>query len=120
MNGPIPLIRGTLDVLILKTLAWGPLHGYAVSRFIKSWTADALSIEEGALYPALRRLEKKDLLEAYWDETDTGREAKFYELTPSGRAHLESEIETWKRYVWAMQQVLFEADPALEPAQQIS
>ena len=110
------LLRGTLDVLILRTLSWGPLHGYGVSRFIRRWTDDSLSVEEGALYPALRRLEKKGYIEAYWDRTDTGREAKFYELSEEGKGQLEREIEGWKRYAWAMQRVLFEAQPALDPA----
>ena len=110
------LLRGTLDLLVLRTLSHGPLHGYAVSRFIRESSQQALQIEEGALYPALRRLEKKGYLEAWWDATETGREAKFYELTPNGRAHLDTELVQWERYVEAMRQVLFEAQPPLSPA----
>lgn len=115
-NQSVHLLRGTLDVLILRTLAWRPLHGYAISRFIRSWTEETLSIEEGALYPALRRLESKGYLEGYWDQTETGRRARFYELTSAGRQQLHQEVESWKRYAWAMERVLFEADPTSAPA----
>jgi len=100
------LLKGTLDVLILETLNNGALHGYAISRWIRETTDDVLAVEEGALYPALRRLEKKGLLESRWDTTDTGRQAKFYELTAKGRTALEAERESWDRYVEAMGQVL--------------
>jgi transcriptional regulator len=109
---PLSLMRGTLDVLILKTVSWGPLHGYAVSRFIREQTEDALAVEEGALYPALRRMEKKGWLESYWGTTESGREAKFYELTDDGRRHLASEIQGWQRYVDAMSSVLLAKRPA--------
>ena len=105
------LIRGTLDVLVLKTLSWGPLHGYGISRAIRAATDDALQVEEGALYPALRRLEKRGLLQGSWGVTDTGRDARFYELTAAGRAHLEGEVESWRRYVDAMSRVLFATEP---------
>lgn len=103
---PLDLIKGTLDVLILKTLSHGPLHGYGVSRSIRDRTSDGFQIEEGALYPALRRLEKRGYVEAEWGVTDTGREAKFYRLTPAGTAELESEVRAWYRYVETMAQVL--------------
>ena len=106
------LIKGTLDVLILKAVSWGPLHGYAISRWLRQTTDDALKIEEGALYPALRRLEKKGLLSAHWALTDTNREAKFYELTERGRLALETEVDHWQRYVEAMSRVLLAASPA--------
>ncbi len=106
------LIRGTLDVLILKTLSPGPLHGYAVSRSIRDATDDALQVDEGALYPALRRLEKRGLVVGSWGVTDTGREARFYALTETGRRALEGEVEGWRRYVEAMGRVLFREDPA--------
>ena len=77
---PLQLMRGTLDVLILKTLSWGPLHGYAISRSIRATSGEDLNVEEGALYPALRRLEKRGLLESEWGVTETGRDAKFYRL----------------------------------------
>lgn len=105
------LIRGTLDVLVLKTLSWGPLHGYAVSRAIRAATEDVLAVEEGALYPALRRLEKRGLVEGSWGITDTGRDAKVYELTGVGRRHLEGEVDAWRRYVEAMSRVLYAKGP---------
>jgi transcriptional regulator len=100
------LVRGTLDILILRTLAWGPTHGYAISRWIRETTRDDLQIDEGALYPALRRLEARDLLESSWQVTETGREAKVYRLTPAGRRQMEEELAGWKRYVSAMSRVI--------------
>jgi PadR family transcriptional regulator PadR len=106
----VELIKGTLDVLILKTLSWEPLHGYGISKSIRVRTREVFSVEEGALYPALRRLEKKDLVEATWAVTDTGREAKFYTLTEAGQNHLEGEVRDWGRYVEAMSRVLHATD----------
>jgi transcriptional regulator len=106
------LIKGTLDILILKTLSWGPLHGYAISRWIGETSDDELTVEEGALYPALRRLERKGLLSAEWGETETGREARFYTLTAAGREQLGTEVSTWQRYVRAMARVLEAPAPA--------
>jgi transcriptional regulator len=103
---PLGLLKGTLDLLILKTLSHGAMHGYGVSVSIREATGSVFQVEEGALYPALRRLEKKGLVEADWDTTDTGREAKFYRLTPSGKAELGSELSRWHRCVDAMAQVL--------------
>jgi transcriptional regulator len=100
------LMKGTLDVLILKTLSRGPLHGYAISRFLRETTEDVLRVEEGALYPALRRLEKRGLLQAEWGVTETGREARVYTLTPAGEAELDAELGSWGRYVRAMGRVL--------------
>ncbi len=108
---PMMLVKGTLDILILRTLGWGPTHGYAISRWIRDTTADALQIDEGALYPALRRLEERSLVESAWKRTETGREAKVYHLTPAGRRHLQRELAGWARYVAAMSRVL-ETRPA--------
>lgn len=105
----LELIKGTLDVLILKTLSWGPLHGYGVSRAIRRTTGELLQVEEGALYPALRRLEARGLAEASWGKTDTGRDARFYRLTRAGEDALEREVRSWGDYVAAMAAVL-EAD----------
>ncbi|MEJ2501836.1 MAG: PadR family transcriptional regulator [Gemmatimonadota bacterium] len=113
MTRSLDLIKGTLDVLILKTLSWGPMHGYAVSRWIRQASGEELAVEEGALYPALRRLERKGLLSAEWGETETGREARFYELTSAGRDALTEELGTWRRYVAAMARVLDAAEPAV-------
>lgn len=102
----LPLIKGTVDVMILKSLSWGPLHGYAVSRWIARTTADVFELQEGALYPALRRLEARGWLESSWALTDTGREARVYTLTPDGRRQLRAEVRTWSRYVEAMGRLL--------------
>jgi PadR family transcriptional regulator PadR len=112
MGESLELIRGTLDVLILKTLSWGPMHGYAISRWIRETTGQVLNVEEGALYPALRRLESKNYLAAEWGVTDTGREARFYQLTDEGRARLKEDTATWRRYVAAMTRVLEAPRPA--------
>ena len=94
----IDLVRGTLDLLILKALSWGPMHGLAVLRWIEQTTCDQLQIEEGALYPALHRMEEKGWLEADWGYTERNRKAKFYRLTPRGRKHLVAEVQRWNRY----------------------
>ncbi|MDF2773242.1 MAG: transcriptional regulator, PadR-family [Geminicoccaceae bacterium] len=92
------LFTGSLDLLILKAVSWGPLHGYAIGRWIRQSTSDVLNIQEGALYPALHRLERKGLLEEEWGFTETNREAKFYRLTPAGRKHLRQEVARWRDY----------------------
>ena len=92
------LFTGSLDLLILKAVSWGPLHGSAIGRWIRQSTHEVLSIQEGALYPALHRLERKGLLEEEWGLTDTNREAKFYRLTPKGRTHLKQEVVRWRDY----------------------
>lgn len=113
-DGSLDLIKGTLDVLILKTLSWGPLHGYGVSRALREVSRELFQVEEGALYPALRRLERKGYLRSEWGETETGREARFYHLTEDGAATLESEVDAWRRYVDAMGRVLGSSGPAGE------
>lgn len=100
------LLKGTLDVLILKTLSRGALHGYGISKYVRERSREMLDVQEGALYPALRRLEARGLLESRWDSTDTGRQAKFYGLTPEGEAELERAVAAWRDYVAAMAQVL--------------
>jgi len=102
------LLKGTLDVLILRTLRDGALHGYAISRVIREGSGDVLQVEEGALYPALRRLEKRGLLNARWGKTDTNREAKFYALTARGSRQLQRALRDWNTYVEAMGNVLSE------------
>ncbi|MEX2465313.1 MAG: PadR family transcriptional regulator [Gemmatimonadota bacterium] len=105
-DSSMELLKGTLDILILKTLSAGALHGYGISRYLREATDDTFQVQEGALYPALRRLEARGLLESRWDSTDTGRDAKFYTLTKDGEAELERGIQSWKSYVAAMAQVL--------------
>ena len=94
----VDLVRGTLDLLVLKTLSWGPMHGLAVMRWIERTTMQQLQIEEGALYPALHRLEEKGLLGAEWGYTERNRRAKFYRLSPRGRKYLAAELSRWQRY----------------------
>ena len=102
----LDVVRGTLDVLILRALAWGPQHGYAVSQWIRERTDEELLVEEGALYPALYRMESKGWIEAEWGASDNNRRAKFYALTPDGRRHLKQELDTWQRYTQAVSRIL--------------
>src|SRR5689334_21398499 len=94
----LDLLRGTLDLFVLRTLSWGPMHGLAVLQWIERSTNQRLQIEEGALYPALHRMEDKGWLDAEWGHTDAGRRAKFYRLTAAGRRQLTAELEKWNRY----------------------
>jgi PadR family transcriptional regulator PadR len=105
------LYVGTLDVLILKAVSWGPVHGYGIGRWIRQTTDDVLDIQEGALYPALHRLQRKGWLEEEWGLTENGREAKYYKLTPVGRRQLRAEIVRWHSYSRAVHAAL-EATPA--------
>ena len=100
------LLQGTLDVLVLKTLTWGPRHGYAVARWLEQGSNDTLRIEEGSLYPALYRMEKKGWIEASWGMSELGRRAKFYALTRSGRAQLRAEVAAWRRLSGAVGRIL--------------
>ena len=92
------LYTGTLDVLILKAVSATPMHGYGIGRWIRQQTSDELQIQEGALYPALHRLERKGWLEEQWGLSETGREAKYYSLTAVGRKQLRAEVARWSRY----------------------
>ena len=100
------LFTGTLDVLILRAVSWGPSHGYAIGRWIRESTDEVLTVQEGALYPALHRLERRGLLSEEWRLTETGRQAKFYALTPAGRAHLKAEVARWHRFQTAVNAAL--------------
>jgi len=102
MAEDLDLLRGTLDLLILKTLSWGPMHGLAVLRWIEQVTDQRLQITEGALYPALHRMEQKGWLDADWGYSDRNREAKFYKLTAAGRRQLTAELSKWSRYTEAV------------------
>ncbi|HSM03776.1 MAG TPA: PadR family transcriptional regulator [Longimicrobiales bacterium] len=102
------LFTGTLDLLILRTVLGDPLHGYAIGKSIREGSDGILSVEEGALYPALHRLERRDLLESAWGRTDTGRRAKFYRVTEAGRAHLSSESRRWEAFSGAVATILGE------------
>src|SRR3954469_8369039 len=102
----VDLLQGTLDVLVLKTLSWRPMHGYAVARWLQQVTDDVLQIEEGSLYPALHRLERRGWVESEWGVSENNRRAKFYQLTARGRAQLRAEVATWERYTKAVSGVL--------------
>ena len=106
MGKPADLIQGTLDLLILKTIAVEPKHGWAIAKRIQQVSEDVLQITQGSLYPALHRLEQQGLVSAEWGQTETGREAKFYELTKTGRAALKSETAQWERLSSAVGLVL--------------
>jgi transcriptional regulator len=109
------ILRGTLDLLILKALSWGPAHGYAVAEWIERVTGDQLRIEEGSLYPALHRLDERGLIEAEWGVSGTNRRAKYYALTVAGRQALKAESATWTRYAKAVFAAL-EAPASVKPA----
>ncbi|HEY2495989.1 MAG TPA: PadR family transcriptional regulator [Candidatus Angelobacter sp.] len=100
------LPQGTLDVLILKIVALGPVHGYAIAQRLQQISRDVVQVPQGSLYPALHRLENRGLLTADWKESETGREAKFYSLTSKGRKHLEAETEDWRRLAEAVSLIL--------------
>jgi PadR family transcriptional regulator PadR len=108
----LDLMRGTLDVLVLKTLTGGPMHGYAVARWIKSASDDALLVEEGALYPALHRLERKGWVEAEWGLSEKNRKAKFYTITAEGAEHVRREEESWSEYVDVVGRIISAAEGA--------
>lgn len=112
-NTKLEFLRGTLDALILKSLIWGPLHGYAVTSLIRRHSDEALVLEEGTLYPALWRLESKGLVEAEWGLSENNRKAKFYRLTPEGHRYLRSEVKTWEAYAAAVTKVLSATQPVL-------
>jgi len=99
---PVEFLRGTMELLILRALNWGPAHGFAVARWIENATEDSLQIEEGTLYPALHRMEERGLIEAEWGLSDNNRRAKYYVLTERGRAQLRSQTETWQRFARAV------------------
>jgi PadR family transcriptional regulator, regulatory protein PadR len=106
------VLQGTLGILILKALLIGPAHGYAIARWIEDTTGDVLTIEEGSLYPALRRIEDRGWVTSEWGLSENNRRARFYTITTSGKKHLRSEAAVWMRYSHAVVRVL-RADPAI-------
>ena len=100
------LLQGTLDVLILKTLSWGETHGYGIARWIQQATDDALRVEEGSLYPALHRLEKRGYVQSSWGLSENNRRAKFYRITARGRQQLRRETGSWAAFTEAVAKVL--------------
>jgi len=102
----IDLLQGTLDLIVLKTLSWGPMHDFGVARWIQRTTEDALQVEEGSLYPALYRMENRGWIKAQWALTENGRRAKYYRLTAVGRRQLAAESESWDRMSAAMGKIM--------------
>lgn len=103
---PNALLHGTLDALILKTLASGPRHGYAIATSIEEASGNTVSVEEGSLYPALYRMERRGWLEAEWGESELGRRAKLYRLTRQGRSQLAAETATWRQFSAGVSKIL--------------
>jgi transcriptional regulator len=106
MATDLDLLKGTLDVLVLRTLAWGPRHGYAVAKWIRESSGEVLTVQDRALYLALHRLEARGLIESEWGVSENGRSARYYRLTSSGRRQLRSEESRWTRYAEAVFRVL--------------
>ena len=102
----LPLLKGTLDLLILKTLSWGPMHGYAMATWLEQRSDGTLGIDDSALYQALQRMEGRGLLAAEWGTTENNRQARYYKLTPAGRQRLKAESETWLRYTKSVTSIL--------------
>ena len=102
----LPLLQGTLDVLVLKTLNWGPRHGYAIARWIHETTEEELKVEDRALYVSLHRMEQQGWIESEWGFSENNRKAKYYKLTRSGRRELRERSDSWARYAAAVSKVL--------------
>jgi transcriptional regulator len=109
-NEKSDLLQGTLDMLILKVVALGPIHGYAISKRIQQISSDVLQVQQGSLYPALHRLENRGWLKAQWSESESRREVKFYKLTTTGRKQLEAEASNWERLSAAVSLIMQTAD----------
>jgi PadR family transcriptional regulator, regulatory protein PadR len=103
---PSDVLRGTLDLLVLKTLTLEPMHGWGISQRIQQMSRNVLDVNQGSLYPALQRLEQKDWIDSEWRASDNNRRAKYYRLTPKGRKALGAETSAWRRYVGAVELIL--------------
>jgi PadR family transcriptional regulator len=103
---PIELLQGTLDLIVLKTLSRGPMHGFGIARWIQRTTEDALQVEEGSLYPALYRMENRGWIKAQWALTENGRRAKYYKLTAVGKRQLVAESESWDQLTGAIGKIM--------------
>ena len=110
----LELFQGTLDLLILRTLRWGAMHGYAIAKFIEQTSGDEFRIDHGSLYPALQRLQQEGWIRGEWGTTNTNRKAKFYKLTASGRRQLLAEESRWQRFTSAIAGILGSARPVPE------
>lgn len=98
MAASLPVVKGTLDVLVLKALSWGPMHGFEVVSWLEQRSGGSLDVEDSALYQALYRMEKRELIDAAWGVTDNNRRARYYGIAPAGRAHLRTQTAQWLRY----------------------
>ncbi len=101
-DNPVEFLRGTMELLVLRSLTGTPAHGFSIARWIESVTEDSLTIEEGTLYPALHRMEERGLIEAEWGVSENNRRAKYYSLTEQGRAQLRAQTDSWRRYARAV------------------
>jgi PadR family transcriptional regulator, regulatory protein PadR len=102
----VSILKGAMDLLILKALSWGPMHGYGVSHWIRQVTEDTFEIQEGVLYPALHRLEEKGWIDSEWGVSENNRQAKYYTLAPLGRRQLRHELSTWARFAEAVGKIV--------------
>ncbi len=102
----VELLQGTLDLIVLKTLSWGPMHGFGIARWMQRTTDDVLQVEEGSLYPALYRMENRGWIKAQWALTENGRRAKYYRLTPVGRRQLADEAKSWEQLTGAIGKIM--------------
>jgi transcriptional regulator len=102
----LPLLKGTLDLLVLKALSWGALHGYGIASWLEGQSGGTLGVEDSALYQALHRLEERSLVDAEWGVTENNRRARYYRLTRLGRKHLSTESNTWERYTKSVSAIL--------------
>ncbi len=112
----IDLLQGTLDLIVLKTLSWGPMHGFGIARWVQQTTGDVLQVEEGSLYPALYRMENRGWIKADWALTENGRRAKYYKLTAAGRKQLASELAAWAQMQRAIGRIVAAKPAKREPA----
>jgi transcriptional regulator len=110
----LELFQGTLDLLILRTLRWGPMHGHGIAKFIEQTSRETFRIEHGSLYPALQRLQQEDWIVAEWGTSSNNRRAKFYRITAAGRKHLSAEQSRWARFTAAIGHILHPAKPVRE------
>ena len=106
MAETLPLLKGTLDLLVLKTLSWSPMHGFGIARRLEEHADGEVEIDDSALYQSLHRLEERGLVDATWGITENGRRARYYRLTGSGRSHLRAETESWNRYARLVGRIL--------------
>lgn len=106
MDGGLPLLKGTLDLLILKTLSWGPMHGYAIATWLENQSDGTLGVDDSALYQALQRMEARGWLSAEWGTTEHNRRARYYKLTTAGRRRLRAESAVWMRYTKSVTTIL--------------